>query len=79
VPYTDLAVGFDWDGMHYYDAVGQRLPDTYPFNLNQPRNARYTVAGRLLPGYHEVGQLPYFSRLGGFTWRSMLMLARDPQ
>jgi len=76
VHYFDLSAGYEWNGMHYYSEVGQRLPDNRLFAPGQPRDLDYTVDESLVPDYHVIGTTPYFCRLCGFTWRSELLLAK---
>jgi 4-amino-4-deoxy-L-arabinose transferase-like glycosyltransferase len=77
ITYSDLAAGYEWNGMHYYDALGRRLLDSRPFSYGEPHDLAYTISDNPRLGYHTVGRVPYFSRLGGFTSRSVLLLERD--
>ncbi len=76
---NDIGGGFEWQGAHFFDAVGTLLPfrpqlsDAPGHLLPLP----YEVEETPLPGYHVIGQVPYFSRLGGFTWRASYLLVQD--
>ena len=78
-PWYEIDAGFEWERAYYYDSAGYlRLNPAHPnFEVGQPAAFAYAVSDRTLPGYHIVGQVPYFSRLGGFTWRASYLLARD--
>ena len=75
---NDIGGGFEWQGAHCFDAVGTLLPF---------RPQLSDAPGHLLPLPYEVeetplpvpviGQVPYFSRLGGFTWRASYLLVRQ--
>jgi hypothetical protein len=77
IRYSDLTGGYEWNGMHYYDDLGNRRPDSRDFHPGQLADLPYMLSDTPHKGYHEVGRIPYFSRLGGFTWRTVLMLGRD--
>ena len=75
----DIDAGFEWRGMHVFNAIGVLLPyrpaPTDAAGRRLP--AAYEVEETPLAGYHIIGQVPYYSRLGGFTWRASYLLARD--
>ena len=78
-PWYEIDAGFEWERAYYYDSAGylRRNPAHPDFEVGQPATFAYAVSDLPVPGYHIIGQVPYFSRLGGFTWRASYLLAQD--
>ena len=76
---NDIDGGFEWQGAHFFDAIGTLLPFRPQLKdaTGHVAPLPFEVEETHLAGYHIIGQVPYFSRLGGFTWRASYLLAQD--
>lgn len=81
VPADTIDNGFAWDGYYYFDEVRTRL-NTLDYDVFQAQrfsviDRRYIIAVRQKTGYKVVRQIPYFSRIMGWSNHYLLVMQRE--
>jgi 4-amino-4-deoxy-L-arabinose transferase-like glycosyltransferase len=82
VPRRQVDAGYEWAGHYLYDEGAARIRaegdfTNIPFPAYAALDPKYTISDIHLPGYTQVGSIPYTSWLTGGQQRNVLLLKRD--